>query len=172
MKTETAKLIIIAAISAFWLCILYVSLSFVQASELPDANLTPGVTRDVTKETLCTSSTKLFRHTSAQTKAQAYLKYGLAPKHAAECTGVGHSCYEVDHLIPLEIGGADVEDNLWPQEYEVVPADPSWQKNGAHKKDSLENRLHKEICAGAITMQEAQTCISTNWVECYDKVMK
>ena len=32
------------------------------AGDLPNPNLTPGVARMVTKDTLCTTSTKLVRH--------------------------------------------------------------------------------------------------------------
>ena len=141
------------------------------ADELPNLKLTPGVARDVTVETLCTTSTKLVRLTTQATKTAVYKEYGITPKHDPSCTGPSHSCTEIDHLIPLEAGGADDINNLWPQEYEVIPADPSWQKNGAHKKDLLENKLHKLICNHSMTIQDAQQCISSDWVACYAKVM-
>ena len=132
--------------------------SSVFADGLPNAKLTPGVTRQVTQDVLCTTSTKLVRHTTSDTKNQVYAEYGLKPSRSANCTGVSHSCYEVDHLIPLEIGGADDKNNLWPQLYDGA--------NNAHDKDKLENYLHKQICANKITMQDAQTCISKDWIAC------
>ena len=132
--------------------------TYFSATQLPNPKLTPGVTRQVTQDTLCTTSTKLVRHTTYDTKKQVYAEYGLNPTRSDHCSGVSHSCYEVDHLIPLEIGGADVKENLWPQLYDGI--------NNAHDKDHLENYLHKQICANKITMQDAQTCISKDWIAC------
>lgn len=133
------------------------------AGELPDAQFTPGVARTVSVQELCTTSTKLVRHTSAATKAEVYKEYGIEPKHAPECSGPGHACYEVDHLISLEIGGADVKGNLWPQLYDGP--------DNAHDKDLLENHLHKLICSNVMTLEAAQACISTNWIQCAAEVM-
>ena len=120
------------------------------AADLPNPKLTPGVARQVTQDELCTTSTKLVRHTTSDTKKQVYAEYGLKPNRSSNCTGVAQSCYEVDHLIPLEMGGADEKNNLWPQLYDGV--------NNAHDKDKLENFLHKQICANKITMKQAQAC--------------
>ena len=140
------------------------------ADELPNLKLTPGVARDVTVETLCTTSTKLVRLTTQATKATVYKEYGITPKHDPSCTGPSHSCFEIDHLIALEMGGADDINNLWPQEYEVIPADSSWQKNGAHLKDKAENEAHKRICNHSMTMEYAQHAIATDWVKFYNEL--
>jgi hypothetical protein len=67
--------------------------------------------------------------------------------------------FELDHLVPLEIGGgpADVA-NLWPEPY----AGP----NGAHTKDILENKLKAEICAGTIDLRSTESCIAVDWIAC------
>jgi 5-methylcytosine-specific restriction endonuclease McrA len=52
--------------------------------------------------------------------------------HAERREGV---CCEVDHLIPLELGGSNRAANLWPQRY-----DGGWS---ARDKDRLESRLHR-----------------------------
>ena len=134
------------------------------AADLPNPKLTPGVARVVTQDTLCTTSTKLVRHTTSDIKKQVYVEYGLKPTFGDSCSGPSHSCYEVDHLIPLEAGGADVKENLWPQKYDGI--------NNAHDKDKLENFLHKQICANKITMQQAQTCIAKDWIACKKAQMK
>ena len=36
-------------------------------------------------------------------------------------------------------------------------------------KDKLETRLHKLVCYGKITLEEAQEAISTDWVKAYKK---
>jgi hypothetical protein len=79
--------------------------------------------------------------------------------HTGFCAGP-HGC-EVDHLISLDLGGANAIENLWPQ-----PFDGKWN---AHVKDRLELRLHKEICDGKITMNQAQEGIRSNWIKAYKK---
>lgn len=131
-------------------------------SNLPDDKLTPGVTRQVDRNTLCSTSTKLVRHTSSTIKQAVYKEYGIRPKHALTCSGVGHSCYEIDHRIALEDGGADDIKNLWPQPYDGV-----WN---AHMKDKLENYVHKQICFGKMTVQQGQAVFLGNWIEYYQSV--
>ena len=44
---------------------------------------------------------------------------------------------------------------------------------GAKTKDAVENALHKEVCAGTLTLQEAQEIIRTDWFKYYqDNVLK
>lgn len=73
----------------------------------------------------------------------------------------GPSCCEVDHLVPLELGGSNDLKNLWPQ-----PDDP---RPGDAEKDQLENELHHQVCAGKLSLADAQKCITSNWVECWEK---
>jgi hypothetical protein len=68
---------------------------------------------------------------------------------------------EVDHLVSRELGGADALPNLWPQPYNPKP--------GAHEKDWLENELHKEVCHGLISLEDAQQEIRTDWYAAYLK---
>jgi hypothetical protein len=69
--------------------------------------------------------------------------------------------FEIDHLVSRELGGADDVKNLWPESY-------SGQWN-AHQKDRLENRLHKEVCAGHMSLQAAQSGIAADWTRLYVK---
>ncbi len=44
---------------------------------------------------------------------------------------------------------------------------------GAKAEDAVENELHKEVCAGTLTLQEAQHIIATDWFLYYrDHVLK
>jgi hypothetical protein len=48
----------------------------------------------------------------------------------------------------------------------VAPTDkplPGWAE-----KDQLENELHAKVCAGKITLADAQKCIASNWVQCWE----
>jgi hypothetical protein len=130
------------------------------AGDLPDAALTPGEANPVlTQAKICGKgfSTKPFRHVTAALKARVYAAYG-ARNHAGACAG-REGC-EVDHLISLELGGANSLANLWPQPYAGVP----WN---AHIKDTLENRLHRLVCGGMLTLGTAQREIATDWIASY-----
>ncbi len=121
---------------------------------LPDRNITPGVPRpDATAQQLCAKgfTTKPYRKTTEAMKKRAYALYGAVKKPKG--------CCEVDHLISLELGGEDQQANLWPQPYEPRP--------GAHEKDLVENYLHGQVCAGKITLPDAQKEISEDWYEVY-----
>lgn len=114
------------------------------AITLPNPQLTPGKTRVVTLEELCTTSTKLVRHTTSRTKRFICKEYQVE-----NCPG---SDWEIDHLIPLELGGADDKSNLWPQPIAE-----------AHEKDKVENKLHKEVCTKEIDIATAQDKITHWW---------
>ena len=82
---------------------------------------------------------------------------------------------EIDHLISRELGGADTVDNLWPQCYEVVKPDKAQQADGAYKKDQLENKLHKLVCAAKpadrdALLSEYQRRIADDWVTLYQEI--
>ena len=101
---------------------------------------------------LCpTAHTKLVRHVTPAQKHRAYAVYGAAPK-----PGV---CCEVDHLIPLELGGSNADRNLWPEPYAPKP--------GAREKDVLETFLHFAVCGGTLSLKEAQQKIAADWHAAY-----
>ena len=64
--------------------------------------------------------------------------------------------FEVDHLIPLELGGDNSIANLWPEAAEPTP--------GFHEKDRVENYLHRRVCEGAMSLADAQRQVATDWV--------
>jgi hypothetical protein len=120
----------------------------------PDPKLTPGAVISKDASAICfVGYSKTVRHTSGQLKAFIYREYGLDRAN-------GH--YEIDHLIPLSIGGADEAANLWPQSYDTHP----WN---ASVKDILEDYLHREVCAGRIPLERAQQEIAVDWIAAYRK---
>lgn len=121
---------------------------------LPDPMLTPGVTTALTVEEICSRKWgKDARKVSSAMKRQVFASYGLSGNLDRSCKGKRH--FEVDHLISRELGGADDVSNLWPQCYSG-----RWN---ATLKDRLENRLHKEVCAGNIALEDAQDEIRNDW---------
>lgn len=69
------------------------------------------------------------------------------------------SSYELDHLVPLELGGASSVANLWPE--------PWAGRRGAHRKDGLENDLNRDVCSGSLSLGSAQMAMATNWEVAY-----
>jgi hypothetical protein len=128
--------------------------------------LTPGSVRTIDKRQVCEGgSTKQFRHTTEAMKREVYALYGVdKSKTLVPEKNAVPPLYEIDHLISLELGGADEVENLWPQPY--------YQHPGAHEKDRLENEFHKMVCAGRMDLMEAQREIATDWYAAYLKTFK
>lgn len=59
--------------------------------------------------------------------------------------------YEIDHYIPLSIGGSNEPENLWPLPVPVARA-----------KCSLEGKVHEEVKEGKLTQEQAIERIR-NW---------
>lgn len=120
----------------------------------PNPRVTPGAVLTTDVATVCHPGySKTVRHTSGELKAHTYRAYGIDRRQ-------GH--FEIDHLIPLGIGGADVAENLWPESYDT-------QQWNAAVKDKLEDRLHQLVCAGRVSIEEAQHEIATDWIAAYEK---
>jgi hypothetical protein len=61
--------------------------------------------------------------------------------------------YELDHLIPIGLGGHPTSPkNLWLQ---------TWPAAAMKDRDDL--RLHREVCAGLMTLEQAQHEIVATW---------
>ena len=68
--------------------------------------------------------------------------------------------FKIDHLIPLELGGADTIDNLWPQSLRVRPY-------GADRKELLTEVLLERIRTGRMTLAQAQEEIRKDWIDAF-----
>jgi hypothetical protein len=120
----------------------------------PDPRLTPGAVATKDPRVFCRPGySRTVRHTSGQLKSEIYAEYGLAR---------AQSHFEVDHLIPLGLGGADVRENLWPQSYDT----PQWN---ARAKDRLELFLREEVCNRRMDAADAQNEIRSDWIEAYKR---
>jgi hypothetical protein len=157
-----ANVILTSMLRAFTVAAVLMMVAPAKSADLPDAKMTPGVTRtDLTTDQVChTKWGKDHRAVTAAMKRQVFENYGLSGNHDPACKTDKHGRhFEIDHLISRELAGADDVDNLWPQCYGGL-----WN---AVMKDRLENRLHKLVCDGTLTLKEAQTCISADWIACY-----
>jgi hypothetical protein len=130
---------------------------------LPDSRCTPGdIVPSETSDVLCSNSfhTGALRDktTTRTQKNRVYAMYGIA--HPPNNIGSGQVC-EIDHLIALELGGADTMANLWP---ECSAGYGGWQGPGFRDKDGFENYLWYHLCVDQdISLGEAQRQIATNW---------
>lgn len=71
---------------------------------------------------------------------------------------------ELDHLVPLGLGGASDARNLWPQPNVGDPHQFDQRASGGgNAKDGVESRLNRAVCAGEMSLAAAQEAIATNW---------
>lgn len=113
---------------------------------MPNRHLTPGAIQSSDTAAICTPGwAEAHRDVSEATKNNVASEYGLSSR----------SGYEIDHLIPLEIGGANSASNLWPEPYS--------SPYGASQKDGLEDYLHEQVCHHGMPLAKAQHEIAANW---------
>jgi hypothetical protein len=98
----------------------------------PDPTITPGAIRTTDVADVCSHRTSQLRHTTRERSDGIMAEY--TPP------GARHSDYEIDHLIPRGIGGADSDANLWPEPR--VSIEPEWN---AERKDQVELRGFKLV---------------------------
>jgi hypothetical protein len=122
---------------------------------LPDPACTPGAAMTTDLDVICRQSTRTRRHVTLAVHREAFAEYGLAYPQP-------EGAYEVDHLIPLALGGDNTIANLWPEAAAPAP--------GFHEKDVVEDYLHREVCSGAMDLATAQRAIATDWLEVYRSI--
>ena len=131
---------------------------------IPDPTCSPGATNPtITIQILRTATqppatgfrTSCVRDkaTSAHAKAATYDWYGVP--HPAHNTGASQTC-ELDHIVSLELGGADTLDNIWP---ECGPPGVALNDRYFKQKDLVENYLAAQVHTGAMTLAE-QTALN------------
>lgn len=109
------------------------------ALTVPDPLLTPGA--------LCTATSVGFdgvragaphcrRRVTATIRRTVFARYGIPWKQ--------RGLYELDHFIPLCLGGSNEVANLFPQSWEA-----------AKRKDVLEARLCRAFAAGRLSQDDA-----------------
>ena len=110
---------------------------------VPNPKLTPGKVAKRDKDK---------RGVTAAIEQKVFARYRLPWSRRAE--------FKIDHLIPVELEGADTIDNLWPQSVRAKPY-------GADRKELLTEVLLQRIAKGQITLEEAQKQISKDWIDAF-----
>jgi hypothetical protein len=161
--------------------ILVVGPAFAGDPIIPDNRLTPGPTDPkVNNSNICAHNwgrgappvagngnytySKAARETPQSVKEEAFARYGITDPHD------GGQSYEVDHRVPLSLGGLDVVDNLWPETRTAT-------KWNAYVKDRLELRIWKMVCEpeegqNPLSLKEAQDVFKGSWIEKYPTYCK
>jgi hypothetical protein len=126
---------------------------------LPDHAVTPGYTNPAVTQSTIKSTICKHGWTGTVRPPVSYTNKVKTEVMAAYHSPGTDKDYELDHYLPLEIGGnpTDVR-NLWPQPYPQ-----------AKEKDKIENYLKKQVCTGQMTLLEAQAALP-NWYTMYTKV--
>jgi hypothetical protein len=121
---------------------------------LPDRACTPGAVFSKARTSLICKAgyTGQVRDVSASVKQRVLAEYGV--------TDYTSKTYEIDHLVPLELGGSNSISNLFP---EAAAPEP-----GFHEKDQVENEMHRMVCHDGYDLGEAQRQIARDWTRLYD----
>ena len=118
------------------------------SGQLPDPRCTPGsYDPSITRDVICAPgfSTRSYRPPASETDRAKYDV--VEPAY-----GISDVKGELDHLVPLELGGSNDLSNLWVEAGKIP-----------NPKDAVEDRLHAEVCDGTISLRTAQADIANNW---------
>jgi Protein of unknown function (DUF3761) len=124
----------------------------------PDRRCSPGaVYTRLTRSVLCARGfrTGSIRNVPQGEKFAVEHEYGLAERYYGRTL-------EIDHIVPLELGGSNVAANLFPERAGPAP--------GYRVKDRLENRLRALVCSGSMRLGAAQAGIARDWEALYTRV--
>ncbi len=113
---------------------------------LPNKTLTPG------KALL---EGRLERNAPTWLKRQVFARYGLLWAHRL--------MYDVDHLVPLCLGGTNDLENLWPHSWKA-PYTP-------RHKCRLESVLRRLVAKGMLSLREAQDHLMQSWVVAFRRFL-
>jgi len=127
-------------------------------SARPDRSCSPGAYYSrLTKRVICSGSfhTGAIRNVPQAEKFQVEREYGMAASY------YGYTI-EIDHIVPLELGGANAVANLFPE--------PGSGTANYHVKDALENRAKAAVCHGQLSLRAARRGFARNWEALYRRL--
>lgn len=131
---------------------------------VPDPHCTPGginpsvsvnILRDVSWRTRSVRN-------CASSEAQKHIAYRWYNIQKPRINSNQNQVCELDHLVPLELGGADGLGNIWPQ---CGPDEVTLNERYFKQKDHVENYLAEQVRAGRIPLDSAQRGIASDWTQ-------
>lgn len=130
---------------------------FVASVAIPNHDLTPGATRPVRMEDICSMPhEEVVRAVPSFLRQEVFQEYGIVNPRPED--------YEIDYLITPGLGGTEDIHNLWPE----PTSSSAWN---AGVKDALEERLHELVCDGQLDLPTAQRAIASDWITAYKKYL-
>ncbi len=127
-------------------------------SARPDRACSPGAYYSrLTKRVICSSRfrTGAIRNVPQSEKFEVEREYGMAAAYYGRTI-------EIDHIVPLELGGSNAIANLFPE--------PGSGTANYHVKDALENRAKAMVCAGQLSLGAARRGFGRNWEALYRRL--
>lgn len=122
----------------------------------PNPELTPGAYRPgISRSDVCTPGySKNYRKELSKTeKVEVYKRYDV-PYDTTK--------YQIDHFIPIGIGGSHDPENLWPQ--------PIVNNAGFYEKQQVAQYLHESVCRGDMELEDARDIMRRDWHLAYKQV--
>jgi hypothetical protein len=131
---------------------------------VPDPKCTPGainptITAEVLHDPAFRTACLRQQVTTEHEKAQTYNWYAIP--HPVNNSRGSQFC-ELDHLVSLELGGADTLDNIWPQ---CGPPGVPLAERYFKQKDLVENYLSWRVKRSEMNLAQAQKGIASNWTQ-------
>ena len=125
------------------------------AAQLPKSYNTPGATVKAGHAQICAADfATSVKPVAGWQRTTALERYGLRPESFSG---------ELDHLVPVSLGGSNDPDNLWP-----------FHANGSFTldaKNALAAKLRDQVCAGKLSLKEAQDAFKKDWTKAYSAHM-
>lgn len=131
---------------------------------VPDPRCTPGginpsVSLDVLRDPRW--RTRSVRNCE-NSEAQKHIAYRWYDVQKPRINSNQNQVCELDHLVPLELGGADGLGNIWPQ---CGPDAVTLNERYFKQKDHVENYLAEEVKSGRMALGSAQRGIASDWTQ-------
>lgn len=136
---------------------------------LPDARCSPGALNPVVRQasigrTICRPGgyTRSVRPPESVTEPEKRADMGAYGDHNRL------SRFELDHVVPLSLGGAaNDRRNFFPEVDYRRSQDGGYLLN---PKDRVEKVLARDVCTGRVPLAAAQRAIATNWTTALQKL--
>src|SRR4051812_46604355 len=127
------------------------ALPAIAGAQLPNSFSTPGATAKVSMKDVCAAGYEATVKPVASWQRNAALeKYGIRPESFSG---------ELDHLVPVSLGGSNEPDNLWPMhaQGDMTP----------EAKARLAAKLKTMVCDGKMSLKDAQNAFKKDWTKAY-----